>query len=224
MPQMDGLEATAAIRVWEQTTGTHIPIIAMTAHAMKGDRERCLEAGMDGYTSKPIRIKELEQVISELAPAMARKIPARKQDKTRVVIDHAALLEGFDGNRNLLKKIVRLFLADYPQRMEEIKQSIRRGDATGLARAAHALKGSVGNFAAKEAFAIAQQLESMGRNGGKLDAAGEECNALESQLALVSKELKRLIAISSQNPNRPTRGARRQDSHTLRSARRRYQE
>ena len=209
MPAMDGLEATAAIRSWERTTGTHIPIIAMTAHAMKGDRERCLEAGMDGYTSKPIRIKELAQVISELAPTTSKKAPASKHDEARSVIDHAALLEGFDGSRSLLKKTVRLFLADYPQRVEEIKQSIRRGDAIALARAAHALKGSVGNFAANDAFAIAQRLENMGNNG-QLDTAGEECVALESELALVSTELRRLTANSQQSTNGPSKRARRQ--------------
>jgi len=209
MPEMDGLEATAAIRNWEQTTGTHIPIIAMTAHAMKGDRERCLDAGMDGYTSKPIRIKELEQVISELTPTTSKKGRTAKGDERQSVIDHDALVDGFGDSRGLLKKIVRLFLADYPARVKEIKQSIRRRDATALARAAHALKGSVGNFAAKEAFAVAQRLENIGRNG-QLDTAGEACIALESELALVSKELRRLIAISSQNITRPARGAKRQ--------------
>ncbi len=209
MPEMDGLEATAAIRSWEGTTGTHIPIVAMTAHAMKGDRERCLDAGMDGYTSKPIRIKELAHVISKLAPTISTKAPASKHDGAHAVIDHAALLEGFDGSRSLLKNVVRLFLADYPQRVEEIKQSIRRGDAIALARATHALKGSVGNFAAKEALAIAQRLENMGRNG-QLDIAGAECVALESELALVSRELRRLAANPSKSTTGPSKRARRQ--------------
>ena len=99
MPETDGLEATADIRRWERTTGTHIPIIAITAHAMKGDRERCLEAGMDGYTSKPIRIKALEQAIARLVPTDSVKVPAPSNDGAEEVIDHGALLEGFDGNR-----------------------------------------------------------------------------------------------------------------------------
>ena len=209
MPEMDGLEATVAIRRWERNAGTHIPIIAMTAHAMKGDRERCLEAGMDGYTSKPIRIKDLEQVISELVPTASTKGHVAKRDKRQPVIDHHALLDGFEGSRSLLKKMARLFLTDYPQRVEEIKESIRRGNATALARAAHALKGSVGNFGAEEASAIAQRLENIGRDG-QLDAASEECIALESELALVSKELRSLIANSSQNRIRPARRATRQ--------------
>src|SRR5262249_7925582 len=102
MPEMDGLEATANIRRWERTTGTHIPIIAITAHAMKGDRELCWEAGMDGYTSKPIRIKELEQAIAKLVPTDSVKVPTPNNDEAEQVIDHGALLEGLDGNRRLL--------------------------------------------------------------------------------------------------------------------------
>ena len=196
MPEMDGLEAAARIRRWERATGTHIPIIAMTAHAMKGDRERCLKAGMDGYTSKPIRIKELERAIAKLVPTISA--PVSRNDEAEQVIDHGALLESFDGNRRVLKQTVRLFLADYPRHLAEIKEAIHRGDANALTIAAHALKGSVGNFAAKNAFAVAQRLETMGRNR-ELETAGEERIALESELALVSKELRRLTRISSQS-------------------------
>jgi CheY-like chemotaxis protein len=193
MPEMDGLEATAAIRDFEEPTGRHTPIIAVTAHAMKGDRERCLEAGMDGYTSKPIRIKELAQVIAELALTRDARGDAAEEDQKHSVIDHASLLDAFDGSRSLLNKVVRLFLADYPKRMEEIKQSIDRSDSTALTRAAHGLKGSVGTFAAKGAFAIAQRLETMGKNG-QLHNAGREFVALESELKLLSKELKRITS------------------------------
>src|SRR5262249_30541919 len=179
MPEMDGLEATAEIRRREQATRTHIPIIAMTAHAMKGDRERCLEAGMDGYTSKPIRIHELEQAIANLVPKVPVRVPLSESDEVEHIIDHRALLQGFDGNRRLLNQIARLFLADYPQRLAEIKAAIHCGNADALARAAHSLKGSVGNFAATKAVAVAHRLEAMGRNG-ELQTAGEECIALES--------------------------------------------
>jgi len=82
MPELDGLDATSAIRAWEKSAGTHIPIIAMTAHAMKGDRERCLAAGMDGYTSKPIRIRELEQAIARLvSPSKPAEGPCKKRLK-----------------------------------------------------------------------------------------------------------------------------------------------
>ena len=111
MPEMDGLDATSAIRSWEKAAGTHIPIMAMTAHAMKGDRERCLAAGMDGYTSKPIRIRELEQAIAQLTSSpKPSKAPVSEGSHADGVIDHAALLAGVDGDRRLLRELVRLFL------------------------------------------------------------------------------------------------------------------
>jgi len=73
MPELDGLEATAAIRQKEKTTGGHLPVYALTAHAMKGDRERCLAAGMDGYITKPIRIEELEQLLENLSRTAERQ-------------------------------------------------------------------------------------------------------------------------------------------------------
>src|SRR5713226_3390200 len=195
MPEMDGLDATSAIRAWEKTAGTHIPIIAMTAHAMKGDRERCLAAGMDGYTSKPIRIEELERAIAQLiSPPNSAKVSVSEADQADGAIDHATLLAGVDGNRRVLRELVRLFLADCPRRLAEIKEAIRRGDAGALGRAAHTLKGSIGNFAAKNAFAAAQRLEIMGR-GVNLDNAGKACATLESELALLSEELRKFSSI-----------------------------
>jgi PAS domain S-box-containing protein len=199
MPEMDGLDATAAIRAWEKTAGTHTPIMAMTAHAMKGDRERCLAAGMDGYTSKPIRIGELERAIAQLVgPSKSAQASAPEETRGDGVLDRAALLAGVNGNRRLLRDLVRLFLADYPQRLAEIKEALRRGDAESLRMAAHALKGSVGNFAAKKALAAAQRLEIMGRDAS-FDNAREACKALESELARVTEELGRL----TMNPSIP---------------------
>ena len=197
MPEMDGLDATSAIRAWEKTAGTHTPIIAMTAHAMRGDRERCLAAGMDGYTSKPIRIEELEHTIAQLISLPnSAKVPVSEADQADGAIDHTALLAGVDGNRRVLRELVRLFLADCPRRLAEIKEAIRRGDAGALGRAAHALKGSVGNFAAKNAFAAAQRLEIMSRDID-LDNVGKACLTLESELALLSEELRKLTVNSS---------------------------
>jgi len=207
MPGMDGLKAAAEIRRWERGTGTHIPIIAMTAHAMKGDRERCLDAGMDGYTSKPIRVEELEQEIANVVPTKSVNVPESKTDDAEHAVDRTALLEGFDGNRGLLNQVVRLFLADYPRHLAEIKRAIDRGDADALARASHALKGSVGNFAAKNAFAAAQRLETMGRNR-EIETAGAASIRLESELALVSKELRRLTSKSSRGATETAKPAR----------------
>jgi PAS domain S-box-containing protein len=213
MPEMDGLDATSAIRSWEKTAGTHTPIIAMTAHAMKGDRERCLAAGMDGYTSKPIRIGELEHAIAQLiSPPNSAKVPVSEADQADGAIDHTALLAGVDGNRRVLRELVRLFLADCPRRLAEIKEAIRRGDAGALGRAAHALKGSVGNFAAKSAFAAAQRLEIMGRDID-LDNVGKACVTLESELALLSEELRKLTMNSSIRKTKTDKRGRQKGGH-----------
>ncbi|HEX8881466.1 MAG TPA: response regulator [Candidatus Acidoferrum sp.] len=201
MPEMDGLNATMAIRAWERATGAHIPIIAMTAHAMRGDRERCLAAGMDAYTSKPIRVRELEQAIGLLMnPQSSARMPASEAGQADRIIDHLALLAGVDGNRRLLREIVRLFLADCPQHLTKIKEAVRHGDAVALGRAAHALKGSVGNFGAKNAFAAAERLETIGSTGD-LAAASDACATLESELALLTEALRKLT-MSSLGKNR----------------------
>jgi PAS domain S-box-containing protein len=213
MPEMDGLDATSAIRAWEKTAGTHTPIIAMTAHAMKGDRERCLAAGMDGYTSKPIRIGELEHAIAQLiSPPNSAKVPVSEADQADGAIDHTALLAGVDGNRRILRELVRLFLADCPRRLAEIKEAIRRGDAGALGRAAHTLKGSVGNFAAKSAFAAAQRLEIMSRDID-LDNVGKACVTLESELALLSEELRKLTMNSSIRKTKTDKRGRQKGGH-----------
>jgi len=209
MPEMDGLDATAAIRAWEKAEGTHVPIMAMTAHAMKGDRERCLAAGMDGHTSKPIRIGELEHAITQLVSlSKSAEPPVPEETRGDGFIDRAALLAGVDGNRRLLRDLVRFFLADYPQRLAEIKEAIRRGDAAALRIAAHTLKGSVGNFAARQAFAAAQLLEIMSRDGD-FDKAGEACKALESELAHVTEELRSLIRSPSIRKTKTRKSQRR---------------
>ena len=208
MPEMDGLEATTQIRSWERTAGTHIPIIAMTAHAMKGDRERCLEAGMDGYTSKPIRIRELDLAIANVLPSKSGDRPRESDAASKTVLDQKALLEGFAGNRRLLQQSARVFLADFPQRLAEIKDAIHRADAPALALAAHALKGSVGNFSTNDPFKRAERIEKMARSGN-LATVAEESISLESDLALLSRELKSLARSSSQRKTKSVKSTRR---------------
>jgi PAS domain S-box-containing protein len=195
MPEMDGFEATAAIREWEKTSGEHIPIIAMTAHAMKGDRERCLAAGMDGYVSKPIRIGDLEEALTRSMVATKSGNTGSTNTTEGTIMDEAALLAGLDGNRTLLRDMARLFVADCPKQLTEIKVAIQVGDAERLRRAAHTLKGSVGNFAAQRAFEIAAQLETLGKSGNTYAAQGV-CVALENVLSLLTRELKKLARSS----------------------------
>jgi len=208
MPDMDGFEATAAIRELEKPTGEHIPIIAMTAHAMKGDRERCLAARMDGYVSKPIRVADVEEAVTQAMAA--KKLSDAGSTAEDRIVDEAAILAGMDGNRKLLRDLTRIFLADCPKQLAEIKVAIQMRDAERLRRAAHGLKGSVGNFAAKRAFETAGQLETMGKNGN-LNAAQGACAALESELSRLTRELKKLTMNSSARDPRlrkPNRGKR----------------
>jgi CheY-like chemotaxis protein len=161
MPEMDGFEATAAIRAREAATGDHIPIIAMTAHALKEDRERCLDAGMDAYVSKPLRPQVLFDVLEAQVPVTAA---AGTAAAAAAAFDRDAALERVDGDVELLKELAGLFLDECPQWMAEIREAITGREASKLQEAAHALKGSVGNFGAREAFEAARRLEGIGRD------------------------------------------------------------
>jgi CheY-like chemotaxis protein/HPt (histidine-containing phosphotransfer) domain-containing protein len=182
MPEMDGFEATAAIRERERTMGGHLPIIAMTAHAMMGDRERCLEAGMDGYVSKPIQAAQLLAEIERLIPADVTPPRHGMEDADMdSVFDRAAFLERLDGDFELLDELVETFREECPRLLSETRAAVSRGDSPGLERAAHALKGSVSNFCAPAAFEAAQRLEQMGREGN-LTGAGDALVALELEV------------------------------------------
>ncbi len=166
MPVLDGLEATRAIRASERSSDRHIPIIAMTAHAMKGDRERCLAAGMDHYVSKPIRAARLYETLA------ATMVGRSAQDGTRdglqeclgvQIVDWAQALHSVNGDRRLLRDIVEAFLDEAPRLLAMIRESIEKQDSQTLQRAAHTLKGSTGYFGATRASEMALQLEAMGK-------------------------------------------------------------
>jgi two-component system, sensor histidine kinase and response regulator len=186
MPGVDGLEATAMIREREQATGKHIPIIAMTARAMKEDREACLAAGMDGYVAKPISPTALFEQIEALRSS-------RGTSPATVGVDLADLLARCDGDERLLRELVTIFLEDYPARLAAVQAAARRRDAGALQAAAHALTGGAGNFGAREAVEAAQQLEFMARDG---DLAGVEpaLAKLERRMTQLTVELAALAA------------------------------
>ena len=165
MPEMDGLEATAAIRKMERDGGMEgIPIIAMTAHAMKGDRERCIEAGMDDYVSKPISSEALLKAIQRLIPSEAPpESPSAPAEPPNDLVDRDTLLASFDHDWGFFKDCVHMFREDYPAMLRAIQDTIAAGDAPGLRRSAHALKGMVGNFGARAIARTAFVLEEMGR-------------------------------------------------------------
>jgi CheY-like chemotaxis protein/HPt (histidine-containing phosphotransfer) domain-containing protein len=189
MPEMDGLEATAAIRRREQAAGGHIPIIAMTAYAMKGDRERCLAAGMDGYIAKPIRPQELIEAIDTFAPAENGPPEERPAEQ---VLDWKAALAFAGGDQELLHDLIGVFLQECPGWLAEVRQAIAWGDAALLQTAAHKLKGTLMHLEARTACEPALRLEVMGREHN-LVGAGETCAALEAELGRLQQALAGLV-------------------------------
>jgi PAS domain S-box-containing protein len=181
MPEMDGLQLTAAIREKEKSTGEHLPIIAMTAYAMKGDRERCLEAGMDGYVPKPINSKQLFELIAGVQSVELKAAIGAKAGTNHEILDESALLARFEGEADLLRDVVKLFMDDCPKLMDGIRGAVERNDAHGLERAAHKLKGSVANFSARASFDAALSLETIGREG-HLEKARETLAALDKSI------------------------------------------
>ena len=160
MPEMDGMEATAVIRAREQLTGAHLPIIAMTAHAMKGDLERCLAVGMDAYLAKPIRRDRLFDVIEEVLadrPATPDTGPGPE------LFDRQEALAQLGGNESALAELAGVFLEECPQLMHEIECAVNTGDIAHLRRAAHTLKGSADIFLARSTVEAARSLEMLAR-------------------------------------------------------------
>ena len=184
MPEMGGLEATAAVRQREKLTGGHIPIVAITAHAMLEDRKRCLEAGMDGYISKPFQSQELFETIESLA--RPRTLPLRESP-----IDEPSLLEKLDHDRDLLRRLVSVFLDDAPRLIGEIRAALDRNDLSAVAATAHTLKGAIGNFSTDDAFEEARQLE-MFAHDGDLTATRRALSDLEAAFSDLLSALERL--------------------------------
>jgi signal transduction histidine kinase/DNA-binding response OmpR family regulator len=196
MPEMDGLTATAEIRKLEQEAGGHIPIVAMTAHAMAGDKEKCLDAGMDSYVSKPIRRKELKQVITEIynkyLKANAESATEEESETMSEILDAAELLEECENDKEYLKTMVDMFERDTSERMPKLKDAVQSGDSEVIASEAHAMKGGVGNFFAKESFEVAAELEAKGRSQS-LEGAHELLTRLEQEIEKLLAKLKTMI-------------------------------
>ncbi len=191
MPEMDGFQATRHIRETEKSdfarTRPRVPIIAMTAHALKGDREKCLAAGMDGYISKPINAQELSRVLSELSIPFSPKVPAAAP-ATPALVDApldkpaAEILAAFGGDAELVRELAGLFLSECLRHSDEIHHALDAGDAKALEYSAHSLKGAIGNFSTKGVYLSALELEMLARSGNIADAP-PVVTKLEQQLA-----------------------------------------
>ncbi|MCD6231060.1 PAS domain S-box protein [Candidatus Aerophobetes bacterium] len=176
MPNMDGVEATKRIR--ENNYKKDIPIIALTAHAIKGDKERFLKAGMDDYVSKPIKSRMLYEVI-ERCLSLKRKMNSDNQP-----INFSELFERVDKNKEFIKDILNTYIESYPEKLDKIREAILSNNFEKLMEAAHTLKGSSEAIFAKPIYRLTLQLEKMGR----------EKNLKEAQniLKKLEKKLERL--------------------------------
>jgi signal transduction histidine kinase/CheY-like chemotaxis protein len=189
MPEMGGFEATAAIRALERSSGRHVPIIGLTAHAMKGDRERCLEAGMDGYVAKPLRPNQLFEAIDDLVmPPPSRKPPATVASE---------VLDRFDGDLSFFRETLLAFAADVPKDIEQVRAAIRSGNSGALEHAAHRFRGAALTFGTSELTELTGQLERMGR-AAVLDGAAVAAARLEPAAASVVAQMHALCG-----PRRP---------------------
>jgi CheY-like chemotaxis protein len=171
MPDVDGIEATRIIRSAE--SGAHVPIIALTAHAMHGDAERFLAAGMDGYLSKPFRMDELIRTVEAVATPGSSPI------------DMADVMDRVGGDRKLFAEISATFCREMPKQLAAVRAAIESGDANAVERTSHSLKGACAVMGAKTAAALAKDLEELGARG-IVDGATATFDRMQQELASVA--------------------------------------
>ena len=191
MPEMDGFEATTAIRQREAQTGQRVPIIAMTANAMQSDRKRCLEAGMDDYLSKPVQAEELfaalfpykpeEAVVLELVPAV---VPTREEADMQ---SRLSLLQEEHGDE-LVMELVELFISNTPTVLTAMREALTHSNPDGLKEAAHTLKGSSSNLGAEPLTSLCVALEEHGQ-AGEIQRAVPLIDQLEQEFERVKSTL-----------------------------------
>ena len=199
MPGIDGLEATRQLRRREEGSDRRIPVIGLTAHAMEGDRQRCIEAGMDDYVAKPIKPQALDKAL-----AIIRSSPIPESEKivpsiASPAFDRAAVLDRCGGDEDLLGELVSIFRQDLPDYLQRIKTAIDTGDDDELARAAHTLKGPLGTLGFDAAQTLALELETMGRTSDTSEAA-DRFGELGTELEQIAPLLAELAGDSSPAP------------------------
>ena len=193
MPELDGLQATAAIREFESQVGRKTPIVAMTAHAMKGDRERCLDAGMDEYLTKPIRGKRIAEMFTQLdlRPAAAAAEPAAESAASSdgdSLINWADALASVDGDPDLLRLVIDAFAGEVPKLIEQATAAIQAADATTLHRTGHTMKGALLSLGVEGLAKTAKVLEDIGA-AGTTDGAQDILQQLAPQMEQAVREL-----------------------------------
>jgi len=183
MPEMDGLTATQHIRESEKLSGMHLPIVAMTARAMRGDREICLAAGMDGYISKPITREELKAAIEEHSGKVRQSEIQPQSSAPRPTLtgwDARRFLEKIGGDESLLREVTDIFLEETPKLIARLRQAVAAGDAAVIERTAHSLKGELSYFGSSAAE-HARELERIGREK-RLDRAPDVFASFEAEV------------------------------------------
>ncbi|MCX6067181.1 MAG: response regulator, partial [Chloroflexi bacterium] len=200
MPVMDGLEATRHIRDYHSAVFNHLlPVIAMTAHALKGDRDRCLEAGMNDYVSKPIDPRALVDTLARWLPgaylqdkatAMARAQEKRPTTAIKLppVFDKAGVLERLMGDEELARVVFAGFLEDIPHQLLVLKDYLEKDDAVSSERQAHTIKGAAANIGGEALRAVAFEMEKSGK-AGDLPAMRARMDELQAQFELLKKAL-----------------------------------
>jgi two-component system, sensor histidine kinase and response regulator len=180
MPTMDGYEATAEIRKREGEE-RHTPIIAMTAHALQGEREKCLAAGMDDYISKPFQPEELDAVLERWIPQTASTAEARTSETSSAEAPDGAIDQSVlanlrnllqDGKPGVLNRLIAMFLDDTPPKLAALREAVAQEEAKALEQVAHALMGSSASLGALHMASICEELEAFGRSGDLTQAPG----------------------------------------------------
>ena len=190
MPEMDGLEATVVIRERERERGGHVPIVALTAHAMKGDQDRCLSAGMDAYVTKPLNPEDLFATLDRVLRAAAQGAPASQAAETESEADSAQepLIDLACDDQALCAEIAGRYLKLAPERVAEIRAALGGDDRLALERAAHRMRLSLGTLGAMRAGAAAKRLEQIARSAEHAELS-VALGALEAELARIEPEL-----------------------------------
>jgi CheY-like chemotaxis protein/HPt (histidine-containing phosphotransfer) domain-containing protein len=197
MPDMDGYETTAEIRRRRMGAGGRVPIVAMTAQAMKGERERCLRAGMDGYVAKPVKPQEIRAALvrvlgdgADISPADGSSPEGEEEGAApRTRFDRSRLDKMLRGDPSLIREILQMFIEDTAENLEKLAGFIDEGDGESAVRTAHALKGSAGNIGAGRFSEICFRIETSAREGrleealSSVEKAREEFDALREDFA-----------------------------------------